>query len=206
MTYEHPLYTPRIGCRTTPPARDQHAAHRLRRRLPRLGVPRGRGAVRCRAADALGVDWDRVGPRRDRAKRQSDEGVTRARIYATSVHHARKEPVAHRFRTRSHSWLVDLDDLPRLGRLAAVGELRGARPPRRPVADAARRTSTPSSRPSGVDLRGGQILMLAMPRVLGTVFNPHQRLLVPRPRRRARVHRRRGAQHLWRPARLPRAR
>jgi DUF1365 family protein len=93
------------------------------------------------------------------------------RIYATSVHHARKEPVAHRFRTRSHSWLVDLDDLPRLGGLQRLASFES----RDHLGDPARtlrQNLDTFLATKGVDLRGGRILMLAMPRVLGTVFNP----------------------------------
>ncbi|WP_406829913.1 DUF1365 domain-containing protein [Pedococcus sp. KACC 23699] len=93
------------------------------------------------------------------------------RIYATSVHHARKEPVAHRFRTRSHSWLVDLDELPRLGRLQRLASFE-ARDHLGDPAQTLRQNLDTFLATHGIDLRGGQILMLAMPRVLGTVFNP----------------------------------
>jgi uncharacterized protein len=93
------------------------------------------------------------------------------RIYATSVWHARTAPLRHRFRHRSHSWLVDLDDLPQLGRLSPLARFDArdhlGSPDRtlRENVDAFLATR-------GVDLRGGRVLMLAMPRVLGTVFNP----------------------------------
>ena len=65
------------------------------------------------------------------------------------------------------------------------------------------RTSTRSWPRTASTCAGGRVLMLANPRVLGYVFNPLSVFWCHRPRRRARVHRRRGAQHLRRPARLP---
>lgn len=93
------------------------------------------------------------------------------RIYATTVAHARTTPLRHRFRHRSHTWLVDLDDLPRLGllaplaRFAAADHLGSRHQSLRHNLDAFLATE-------GMDLRGGQVLMLAMPRVLGSAFNP----------------------------------
>ena len=48
--YAHPLYTPESVAAQGPPGRVRHRPHRLRRRLPRLGIPRGRrtfGAGGC---------------------------------------------------------------------------------------------------------------------------------------------------------------
>ena len=93
------------------------------------------------------------------------------RIYATSIVHARKTPLRHSFRHRSHTWLVDLDDLPRLGllgRLASFEPRDHLGSPERSL----RENLDTYLATEGVDLEGGRILMLAMPRVLGTVFNP----------------------------------
>ena len=93
------------------------------------------------------------------------------RIYATSIVHARRTPLRHSFRHRSHTWLVDVDDLPRLGLLGPLASFQSrdhlGAPDRtlRENLDAYLATE-------GIDLDGGRILMLAMPRVLGTVFNP----------------------------------
>lgn len=93
------------------------------------------------------------------------------RIYTTSVWHARSAPVTHRFRNRSHSWLVDLDDLPRLGLLGPLARFEARDhlgDPRTTIrANLDRFLAT-----QGIVLRGGRVLMLTMPRVLGTVFNP----------------------------------
>ena len=93
------------------------------------------------------------------------------RIYATTVRHSRTDPLVHRFSHRSHSWLVDLDQLPRLGVLTPLARFVSADhlgDPNRTL----RQNLDTYLATHGVDLRGGQVLMLAMPRVLGTVFNP----------------------------------
>jgi DUF1365 family protein len=93
------------------------------------------------------------------------------RLYKTSIVHARTSPVRHRFRSRSHTWLVDLDDLPRLGvmgRLAAFESRDHLGDPDRSL----RENLDAFLATHEIDLQGGRILMLAMPRVLGTVFNP----------------------------------
>ena len=93
------------------------------------------------------------------------------RIYATSIVHARRTPLRHSFRHRSHTWLVDLDELPRLGplrRLASFESRDHLGSPDRSLRD----NLDTFLATKGIDLEGGRILMLAMPRVLGTVFNP----------------------------------
>jgi DUF1365 family protein len=93
------------------------------------------------------------------------------RIYETSVWHSRTEPLRHLFRHRSHTWLVDLDDLPRLGILAALARFE-ARDHLGDPTSTLRANVDRFLATQDVDLAGGQILMLSMPRVLGTVFNP----------------------------------
>lgn len=93
-------------------------------------------------------------------------------IYSTTIEHVRTGPLRNRFRYRSYSWFVDLDDLPRLHRMArplAVFD------PRDHIGD-----PTKSIRANidaflaehDIDLRGGRITMLANARVLGHTFNP----------------------------------
>ncbi|WP_327150817.1 DUF1365 domain-containing protein [Nocardia sp. NBC_01329] len=95
-----------------------------------------------------------------------------ARLAYTTIDHVRHTPVRHRFRYRSYSWLVDLDDLPRLPR------------PLRPLArfraddhlgdpDRSLRENIDTFLDAhGIELPGGRILMLTSARVLGFVFNP----------------------------------
>ena len=97
--------------------------------------------------------------------------VTTPRIYPTRVRHVRREPVHHDFTNHSYQWLVDLDDLPALGRLGRLASFEA----RDHLGDAGRslRANVDTFLATqGVDLEGGRVLMLAMPRVLGTVFNP----------------------------------
>jgi DUF1365 family protein len=93
------------------------------------------------------------------------------RIYATSVVHARKTPLRHSFRHRSHTWLVDLDELPRLGLLGRFASFESRDHLGSPERTLRENLDTYLAT-EGIDLEGGPILMLAMPRVLGTVFNP----------------------------------
>ena len=96
---------------------------------------------------------------------------TGTRLYATSIRHARTAPVRHAFAHRSYSWLVDLDDLPRLGILAPLASFEA----RDHVGDpdrTLRENLDAFLRSHGIDLDGGRITMLANARVLGYVFNP----------------------------------
>ncbi|MDE2333991.1 MAG: DUF1365 family protein [Rhodospirillales bacterium] len=100
-------------------------------------------------------------------------------IYTGAVVHTRLRPVRHRLRYRMFSLLLDLDEIPELSarlrwfsaeRFNLVGfsrrdHLAGDATPLRTQVEAALAAS-------GIEARGGRILLLAMPRVLGTVFNP----------------------------------
>ncbi|MDI2028884.1 DUF1365 domain-containing protein [Saccharopolyspora sp. TS4A08] len=93
-------------------------------------------------------------------------------LYDVVIAHSREVEPRRSFRHRSHTWLVDLADLPRL-----PGALRwlvrfDARDhlgdPRRSIRENLDRWLALN----GVDLRGGRVLMLAGARVLGHAFNP----------------------------------
>lgn len=94
------------------------------------------------------------------------------RIYATTIHHARQAPLRHRFTYASHSWLVDVDDLPRLPWwLAPLASFRSADHIGR--ADRSIRANVDAVLAAhGITLARGRVLMLTSPRVLGYVFNP----------------------------------
>jgi len=94
-------------------------------------------------------------------------------IYRTTITHVRRAPVHHRFRYRSYSWYVDVDDLPNLtwwlkpfARFDARDHLTGA------PGDSLRRRVDAFLSEQGVALPGGQITALLQARVLGYVFNP----------------------------------
>ncbi|MGQ0625764.1 MAG: DUF1365 domain-containing protein [Sporichthyaceae bacterium] len=95
-----------------------------------------------------------------------------AALYDTVVAHARQIPVRNAFRYRSYSWLVDLDDLPRVPRpLRVLAQFRAQDhlgSPERSL----RENLDAFLAARGVDLGGGRVLMLANARVLGYVFNP----------------------------------
>ena len=95
-----------------------------------------------------------------------------ASLYDCRIAHVRTSPLRHAFTHRTYLWLVDLDRLPRLPA------------PLRPLARfrAADHLGDPSGTlrgnldhylaEQGIDLDGGQVLMLAHARSLGHLFNP----------------------------------
>jgi uncharacterized protein len=95
-----------------------------------------------------------------------------ASLYDGHLVHLRREPLSRMFRHRIHLWLVDLDDLPFLPWW--IRPLAGFR--------AADHLGVPALviranvdawlAERGLDLDGGQVLMLTTARVLGHVFNP----------------------------------
>lgn len=96
-------------------------------------------------------------------------------IYATTIRHARREPVRHDFTTRSYTWLVDVDDLPgrrTLGRLAPLAGFEARDHFTAEAGGGLRAKVDAFLATEGVDLQGGRVLMLAQARVLGYVFNP----------------------------------
>jgi DUF1365 family protein len=93
-------------------------------------------------------------------------------LYECRVFHARLAPIRHAFAYRTYQWLVDLDDLPRpRGLLRLFAGFRAADHLGDP-ASTIRANVDRYLRARGVDLGGGQVLMLAHARVLGYVFNP----------------------------------
>ena len=125
MTYEHPIYTHRsLAAQARLPALQGDAQHVLLRRLPRLGVPRGRV---------------RLGP-----ARRAGAGVrlVRSALYEGQVVHDRRTGLRNLFRYRVYMWLRRPGRAGR-ARPAAVGVRAQPpradhdplpRPPRRPAA------------------------------------------------------------------------
>ena len=140
-----------LGRRAAPPARAEHERHRVRRRLPRLGLPRGRLPVRRGGGP---------GPRGHLVRARS--------IYEVTISHARSAPLRNVFRYRSYLWLVDLDHLPRVPGLARFRARDHLGDPRASI----RANLDRFLAARGVDLGGGRVTMLAHARVLGYVFNP----------------------------------
>jgi predicted NAD/FAD-binding protein/DUF1365 family protein len=158
--YSHPIYNPTsVAAQRRLPEIDSD-------RLVFAGAWHGWGFHEdgarsgARAAERLGFSW----PERPAATRT----VSTPRLYASTINHTRRTPLKHRFTTRSHLWLVDLDDLPDHGPLARFE-------PRDHLGDPARsiRENVESFLASeGIDVDGGRILMAANARALGYCFNP----------------------------------
>ncbi|HEY1673294.1 MAG TPA: DUF1365 domain-containing protein [Streptosporangiaceae bacterium] len=93
-------------------------------------------------------------------------------MYECRITHVRTAPVRNEFTYRSYQWLVDLDQLPRpglvLGVLAGFSARDHLGDPDRSI----RANLDHFLSGHGIDLHGGQVLMLAHARVLGYVFNP----------------------------------
>jgi DUF1365 family protein len=95
-----------------------------------------------------------------------------AALYECRINHVRTDPLRNAFRYRSYQWLVDLDEMPRLRPwlrpLAGFWAGDHLGDPRRSI----RANVDSFLARHGVDLGGGQILMLTNARMLGYVFNP----------------------------------
>ena len=120
---------PRGGRRPAAAARPGHRPDRVRRRLPRLGLPRGRLPLGCR------------GGARVRGDLVSAPGAPTTAtlpplpaLVEGHVSHSRKAALRNAFRHRVYQWLVDLDALPGAAVVPApVHRVPGRRPPRRPA-------------------------------------------------------------------------
>lgn len=84
-------------------------------------------------------------------------------LYETIVRHVRSAPVRHDFAHRSAWWLVDVDDLPRGFE---------ARDHSGDPALSLRQNVDAFLVANGIDLAGGQIVLLCSPRAAGHAFNP----------------------------------
>ena len=162
MQYEHPIYTP--------------TSVAAQRRLPECDTGRivfagawhgwgfhedgARSGVA--AAARLGVPWEGPTPLR-----------IEPTVFATTIRHIRRQPFRRTFVHRSHTWLVDLDHLPRRGPLTRW--LLGSFEPRDHLGDSDRPLKANVERflaLHGVEPDGGRIVMAAQPRAFGYCFNP----------------------------------
>ncbi|RLV47526.1 FAD-dependent oxidoreductase [Nocardioides mangrovicus] len=166
MHYAHPVYTPESV------AAQRRLPELNSRRVAFAGAYHGWGFHEdgalsgLRAAEHLGGTWP------ERATRQV---APTPRIYATRITHARVEPLRNVFSYASHTWLVDLDDLPHYSGIAAPLLRRLARfEARDHVGDPA--LSLRANIDALLAEHGihdvARVQMLAHPRTLGYVFNP----------------------------------
>ncbi|MEU6819985.1 DUF1365 domain-containing protein [Streptomyces atriruber] len=93
-------------------------------------------------------------------------------LYSVAIAHVRTAPQRYALRHRTYMWLIDPDHPPELhpllgplARFDARDHFDGDRPSLRAGLDAFLSAH-------GVDLKGGQVVMLTHARVLGYVFNP----------------------------------
>ncbi|MBC9719262.1 DUF1365 domain-containing protein [Streptomyces sp. TRM66268-LWL] len=95
-----------------------------------------------------------------------------AALYPSVITHVRTEPRRYTLKHRTYLWLVDLDRLPVLPRpLRPLARFDG-RDHFAGRAGSIRAGLETFLAAEGVDLAGGQVLMLGHARVLGHVFNP----------------------------------
>jgi len=115
------------------------------------------------------VTGSAVRSRRPDRTRPLAEGAV---LYEVRISHARLQPLRNAFSYRSYEWLVDVDKLPRPrgwpSLLAGFHARDHLGDPDRTI----RANVEEFLGRRGVELGGGQVLMLAHARVLGHVFNP----------------------------------
>ncbi len=161
--YAHPLYTP------TSVAARERLPEISTDRLAFAGAYHGWGFHEdgarsgLAAAERIGCDWHTEEPA---APPEAN------RVYATTITHTRRKPLRRTFTHHSRTWLVDLDDLPDHGPLAAVRGSFEARDHLGRPDRTLRENVDAFLAEHGVDLDGGRVLMAAMPRALGYCFNP----------------------------------
>ena len=194
MTYEHPVYTSDSVGAQAPAARAQRRHDRLRGRLPRLGLPRGRlpvrGATRRRAWACSG-EPSVTGSRRGDAVRveivhvRADPGAPRSPTPQLPVVRRHRRP-ASRCRAGCAGW-------------PASNPATTSVIPRRSL----RANVDAYLAENGIDLRGGRVTMLANARAFGYVFNPLSLFWCHDLDGAVVVRRRRGAKHLRTGTSLP---
>lgn len=93
-------------------------------------------------------------------------------LYDAEVRHSRTQRLDRSFRHGVYLWLVDIDELPRLPRWLRPFARFEARDHLGDPDRTIRQNLDAYLAGNDVDLRGGQVLMLANARLLGHVFNP----------------------------------
>ena len=157
MEYAHPIYNPDVG-------RGAAATGGVDTdRIVFAGAYHGWGFHEdgarsgLEAVTKLGFAWP-----------EPPSAASEPRVYRTTITHVRRTPFHRRFTHSSHTWLVDLDDLPdhgMLGRFEARDHLGAP--------DASIRENVEAFLAlHDIDLGGGRILMATQARALGFCFNP----------------------------------
>jgi uncharacterized protein len=130
-------------------------------------MPGGRGRRACPGM-LLVTGAARHALRPDRTRPLAEGAV----LYECRISHARLAPLRNAFSYRTYEWLVDLDKLPCPRGWPSLLAGFHARDHLGDPARSIKANIDQFLRARGVDLGGGQVLMLAHARVLGHVFNP----------------------------------
>ncbi|HCB04888.1 MAG TPA: DUF1365 domain-containing protein [Nocardioides bacterium] len=161
MEYEHPLYNPAsVAAQTRLPEIDSD-------RIGFAGAYHGWGfhedgaASGLRAVERLGLTWPEL-----RGHAPADDVPTG--VFDTTIRHTRRAPFARSFTHRSHTWVVDLDDLPDHGVLGRFEGRDHLGDPGRTI----RANVDAFLARHGIDLTGGRVVMAAHARAFGHCFNP----------------------------------
>ncbi|HWK30046.1 MAG TPA: DUF1365 family protein [Solirubrobacter sp.] len=155
MAYAHPRYDP--------------ASVSAQRRLPEIGTDRiaFAGAYHgwgfhedgarsgLAAAERVGLTWP-------------EPGVVWPARYAVEISHLRRQPVRRAFTHRSHTWVVDLDELPDHGLLGRFEARDHLGDPGRSL----RENVVAFLAQHDVEIGRGRVLLAANPRAFGFCFNP----------------------------------
>jgi predicted NAD/FAD-binding protein/DUF1365 family protein len=160
MEYEHPLYNPvSVAAQARLPEIDSD-------RVVFAGAYHGWGFHEdgarsgLAATTRLGLDWPLV------VHATTPQVATG--VYDTTISHTRRAPFKRRFTLRSHTWVVDLDDLPDHG---VVGRFE-ARDHLGDPDTSIRANVVAFLAQHGVAVGTGKIFMAAQARALGYCFNP----------------------------------
>jgi uncharacterized protein len=161
MEYEHPLYNPAsVAAQGRLPSINSE-------RVAFAGAYHGWGFHEdgarsgLAAVEGLGLTWPAALP-------HSPADDVPTGTYETTIRHTRRKPFARTFTHRSHTWVVDLDDLPDhgvLGRFESRDHLGDAELSIRANVEALLADHD-------LDLAGGRIVMAAHARAFGYCFNP----------------------------------
>lgn len=160
MEYEHPLYNPvSVAAQARLPEIDTD-------RVVFAGAYHGWGFHEdgarsgLAAATRLGLEWPEV-------VAAVDPQVTTG-VYDTTISHTRRAPFKRRFTHRSHTWVVDLDDLPDHGVLGRFEARDHLGEPETSI----RANVVAFLRDHDVEIGTGKVFMAAQARAFGYCFNP----------------------------------
>lgn len=165
MEYEHPLYTPEsVAAQGRLPELDTD-------RVAFAGAYHGWGFHEdgarsgLAAVERLGLTWPAPGEAAPRVETPA--------LYRTTISHTRREPFERSFTHRSHTWLVDVDELPDHRPLAFARGTFAARDHLGSPDRTLRQNLEAFLATEGVTLDpAGRILLATQPRAFGYCFNP----------------------------------